>query len=100
MAQRQLRGELAQQVHRLRTELVRLLAHLEAGIDSAEEDIAFVRREEMMALSRDTGSRSADVGTAETGRVLREGVRVVIAGEPNVGKSSLLNCLLREIERL
>ena len=65
VAQRQLRGELAQQVHRLRTELVRLLAHLEAGIDF-EEDITFVRREEMMALSRDTGSRSADVGTAET----------------------------------
>ncbi len=97
LAQRQLRGELAQQVHRLRTELVRLLAHLEAGIDFAEEDITFVRREEMIGSLQETLDHVRRMlETAETGRVLREGVRVVIAGEPNVGKSSLLNRLLRE----
>ncbi|MEK9139702.1 MAG: tRNA uridine-5-carboxymethylaminomethyl(34) synthesis GTPase MnmE, partial [Nitrospirota bacterium] len=97
LAQRQLRGELAQQVHRLRSDLVRLLAHLEAGIDFAEEDITFVRREEMMASLQETLDHIRRMlATAETGRVLREGIRAVIAGEPNVGKSSLLNCLLRE----
>ena len=97
LAQRHLRGELAQQVHRLRSDLVKLLAHLEAGIDFAEEDIAFVRREEMMLSLRETLDHiQRMLATAETGRVLREGVRAVIAGEPNVGKSSLLNCLLRE----
>ncbi len=97
LAQRQLRGELAQQVHRLRSDLVRLLAHLEAGIDFAEEDITFVRREEMTASFQQALDHIRRMlATAETGRVLREGVRTVIVGEPNVGKSSLLNCLLRE----
>ena len=97
LAQRQLRGELAQKVNRLRTGLVGLLAHLEAGIDFAEEDIAFVGREEMIVSLQETLDHVRRMlATAETGRVLRDGVRVVIAGEPNVGKSSLLNCLLRE----
>lgn len=97
LAQRQLRGELAQQVHRLRTDLVSLLAHLEAGIDFTEEDITFVGRDEMIInLQEALAHVRRMLATAETGRVLRDGVRVVIAGEPNVGKSSLLNSLLRE----
>lgn len=97
LAQRQLRGELAQQVNQLRSGLVSLLAHLEAGIDFAEEDIAFVGRDEMRASLQETLDHvQRMLATAETGRILREGVRVVIAGEPNVGKSSLLNCLLHE----
>jgi tRNA modification GTPase len=97
LAQRQLRGELAQQVHRLRTGLVSLLAHLEAGIDFSEEDISFVGRDEMLvSLQQTLHDVRRMLATAEAGRILREGVRVVIAGEPNVGKSSLLNSLLRE----
>ncbi len=97
LAQRQLRGELAQQVHQLRTGLVGLLAHLEAGIDFAEEDITFVEREAMIVSLQETLAHIRRMlATAETGRILRDGVRVVIVGEPNVGKSSLLNCLLRE----
>lgn len=97
LAQRQLRGELAQQVHRLRSGLVSLLAHLEAGIDFVDEDIAFVGRDEMIVSLQETLAHIRRMlATAETGRVLREGVRVVIAGEPNVGKSSLLNSLLHE----
>lgn len=97
LAQRQLRGELAQQVHRLRAGLVGLLARLEAGIDFAEEDITFVRREEMIVFLQETLAHvKRMLATAETGRLLREGVRAVITGEPNVGKSSLLNSLLRE----
>ena len=97
LAQRQLRGELAQAVNRLRTDLVGLLAHLEAGIDFAEEDIAFIGRDEILATLQKTLKDIQEMlATAETGRVLRDGVRVVIAGQPNVGKSSLLNALLHE----
>lgn len=97
MAQRQLRGALGQQVNGLRNSLMALLAHVEAGIDFSEEDISFVGREELIASLQNTYAQiQRMLATAETGRVLREGVRVVIAGKPNVGKSSLLNTLLQE----
>jgi len=97
VAQRHLRGELGQEVVRLRDRLLTLLAHVEAGIDFIEEDISFVGWQELLAsLEQTQSSITRALHTAKTGRLLREGARVVIAGEPNVGKSSLLNALLRE----
>ncbi len=96
-AQRQLRGELGQRVGRLRSRLIGLLATIEAGIDFSEEDLTFVRHEELLSVLRDTLTDIQHmVVTAETGRVLRDGARVVIIGKPNTGKSSLLNAFLRE----
>lgn len=96
-AQQHLQGSLRREVTRLRSQLLTLLAHLEAGIDFVEEDIEFVDRTEMLrVLSETMRIVRAALESSQTGRILREGARVVIVGRPNVGKSSLLNRLLGE----
>lgn len=94
-ATRQLQGRLGDWMRAFHSDLLDLLAHVEAYIDFPEEDI-----------SPDTGTVMADrirhqiseleklLATATQGRVLRSGARAVLSGPPNVGKSSLLNLLL------
>ncbi len=94
-ANEQLEGRLGKKIRECREELLNLLAHVEAYIDFPEEDIDPETGRELMAtLERVEGTAKSLLGTAEQGRILREGVRTVIYGEPNVGKSSLLNILL------
>src|SRR5437016_3900080 len=94
-ATEQLEGRLGDQIRKIRDELIALLAHINASIDFPEEGIAPDEGERLCArLDSVREEIAALLATADQGRVLREGVRVVIYGATNAGKSSLLNRLL------
>ncbi len=94
-ANEQLAGSLGERIAQLREELISLIANLEAYIDFPEEDIAPDVGAALSArLDLIVEKISALLATAAQGRIFREGVRVVIYGPPNAGKSSLLNRLL------
>jgi len=94
-AHEQLQGKLGDHAEEIRQEILSIAAHVEAYIDFPEEDID---TDTGAALSERLHTCRASISkllqTAEQGRILREGVRTVIYGSPNAGKSSLLNEML------
>ena len=94
-ATEQLEGRLGHQIRKIRDDLIALLAQINAAIDFPEEGIE-ADEEETLCARLDSVRENIVVllATADDGRVLREGVRVVIYGATNAGKSSLLNRLI------
>jgi tRNA modification GTPase len=93
VAVNQLSGRLSSRVRSLRQELLGVLAYLEASIDFSEDDIP--PRDVQPELADVSAGLAQLISEADSGMVYRQGVRTAIVGRPNVGKSSLLNALLR-----
>jgi tRNA modification GTPase len=90
-------GKLGRALEAVRAELIDLLSHLEASLDFAEEGIEPRVGSEFAARVENVREKINQLlRTAPLGRILQEGALAVIVGEVNVGKSSLLNALLRE----
>ncbi len=97
LALQQMRGGFSNEIKKLRDELIHFASLIELELDFAEEDVEFADRKQFANLvQRIKKALKSLVDSFAVGNVLKEGVPVAIIGEPNVGKSTLLNALLNE----
>lgn len=97
LAMKQTRGAFSKEFNTLRDKLIELASLLELELDFSEEDVEFADRSTLLATARELLNKIERLTKSySAGRAFKEGVPVVIAGVPNVGKSTLLNALLQE----
>ncbi|WP_010228569.1 tRNA uridine-5-carboxymethylaminomethyl(34) synthesis GTPase MnmE [Gillisia marina] len=97
MAMQQMRGGFSNEIQKLRQELLNFASLIELELDFAEEDVEFANRDEFQNLvTRIQQVLKKLIDSFAVGNVLKNGIPVAIVGEPNVGKSTLLNSLLNE----
>ena len=98
MALSQLRGHFSSKLAQLREQLLKLTSLLELELDfSDHEDLEFADRSELMELTKEIDTHITKLARSfETGQALKQGIPVAIVGKTNVGKSTLLNALLKD----
>lgn len=97
IAAQQMRGDISRRLGELRALLVDLSALLELELDFSEEDVEFASRARLLEIADNVKSEVDRLAASfSTGRAIKEGVPVAIVGNPNAGKSTLINALLEE----
>lgn len=93
---KQLEGSLSEFVYKTRQDIINIVSLVELELDFAEEGLEFVKKEEILNMINTLNERLRNIiASYITGKVIREGVNLVIAGKPNSGKSSLFNYFLK-----
>ena len=97
VAMEQLRGRFSKEINEIRKEITDVLVDIAVNIDYPDEDIELILYDKLEKELRSI-KKKVDylIDSSDTGRILREGLNVAIIGRPNVGKSSLMNAMLRE----
>ncbi len=97
LAMNQMRGGFKNDINELRTELVNFAALIELELDFSQEDVEFANKKQLnKLLDKITFNLKKLIDSFKTGNVIKNGIPIAIVGEPNTGKSTLLNTLLNE----
>ncbi len=97
LAMSQMKGSISRKLGELREQLLTMTSLLELELDFSEEDVEFADRAKLLSLAHDIDSEVTHLAaTFSTGQAIKNGIPVAIIGAPNVGKSTLLNALLKD----